>query len=94
MNMSPAAWGSRGRPGRRRPCLAGCELFRGALGCFWGPPMLLESRVAVRCAAQQDNHFSNQLINIDQVPLQSTILEQQADSADDGSSARYVLNHS
>src|SRR5438477_157759 len=51
-------------------------------------------RVAVRLAAQQDNHFSNDFIYINQLPLQSALLEQRADSANDISRARYVFNES
>src|SRR6266404_1769991 len=52
------------------------------------------NRVAVRLAAQQDNHFSNDFIYINQLPLQSALLEQRADSANDISRARYVFNES
>src|SRR5260370_2966135 len=40
-------------------------------------------RVAVRLAAQQDHHFSNELTYIKQLPLQRALLEQQVDSAND-----------
>src|SRR5260370_19852394 len=46
-------------------------------------------RVAVRLAAQQDNHFSNDFIYINQLPLQSALLEHRADSANDVSRSRY-----
>src|ERR1700688_2250690 len=51
-------------------------------------------RIAAGLAAQQDNHFSNEFIYINQLPLQSALLEQQADSANDVSRARYVVNDS
>src|SRR5258707_15592214 len=51
-------------------------------------------RIAVRLAAQQDNHFLNEFIYINQLPLQRALLEQRADSANDISRARYIVNES
>src|SRR5467141_4831589 len=51
-------------------------------------------RVAVRLAAQQDNHFSNELIYINQLPLQSSLLELQADAANDVRRTGYVFDDS
>src|SRR5258708_9576584 len=51
-------------------------------------------RVAVRLAAQQDNHFSNEFIYINQLPLRRVLLEQRADSANDVRRARYIVNES
>jgi len=51
-------------------------------------------RVAGRLAAHQDNHFSNELIYINQLPSQSALLEQQADAANDVRRTGYVFNDS
>src|SRR5260370_11573260 len=51
-------------------------------------------RVAVRLAAQQDNHFSNELIYINQLPLQISLLELQADAANDVRRTGYVFDDS
>ena len=45
-------------------------------------------------AAQQDDHLSNNFVYIHQLPLRSTLLEEQADPADDFRRTRSVLHDS
>src|SRR5437763_1479872 len=49
-------------------------------------------RVAARLAVQQNNHFSNELIYIKQLPPQSSLFEQQADAANDVRCAGHVFD--
>jgi hypothetical protein len=48
----------------------------------------------IRLGAQQDNHFSNELIHIDRLPPHGAFLEQHADAADDVGRAGDVGDHS
>ena len=51
--------------------------------------------VVSRClAAQEDDHLSNEFVHIDQFPFRSTLLEEQADPADDFRGTSCVLNDS
>src|SRR6266403_1331470 len=62
------------------------------LGKILGDVAADRNRVPGGLVAQQDNHFTNDFIHINQLPLQSALLEQQADSANDLGRARYVCH--
>ncbi len=53
-----------------------------------------QNRVASRLVAQQDNHFSNEFIYVDQFVLQRTLLEEEADPVNDVRRARYICHES
>src|SRR5207247_993740 len=62
------------------------------LGKIVGKLATDRNRIPARLTAEQDNHFSNELIYIDQLVLQSALLEQQADAANDVGCAHYVFD--